>query len=1258
MRLGKSKKTVVLTVLMILVCTANGQTGKSVKYRLGDLKTFYSVSNDGSIIIQYAAEELNVESITSDSGEFYRISIPGHIHSTDPGKPEMPVYSKLISLPEGSDYRIRISNVSTEKVRPSRKIPGKLYPTQPGQIKTDQDEKHHLKIDNRLYRKKGIIQEDTVIIEPVGSLRGTEIASVYIRPVRYNPQSNILEIITSMKIEITFGFKEENTKSVSKVSRTFSTSISKGIINYNKELIPDFSDKPAGMIILTDTAFVKQLQPFIKWKTQQGFNLKILYKGAEFAGTTYQQLKASISGIYNAATEDNPAPDYLLIIGDVNRIPYYGAGGTGNVTDMYYAEFDGNGDYIPEMYVGRLPVSDTTELRRVIQKIIQYEKFQFAGVPHFWGKAFATTGSDAGYASYMNGQVKYSVTNYLIKENKINESHFYYPQADLRKQKDSIMKLINNGTSFINYTGHGDQSGWLHVNIRVADTALLKNKSMYPVIISNACRTATFSNNLSFGNRMVLEKNRGAIAFIGCSNDSYWDEDYYWAVGLGNITDNPSYTGKGLGIFDRFFHTHNEYPSEWYYTLGQINYAGNMSVSASTSSRKKYYWETYNIIGDPSMIPIAGQPDSFKVSLPDTLPNGIKTLTLNAEPFSYIAVSHFDKLWDASFVSASGSVELSMPGISNDSCLVVITGQNRYPLMKTIYFSGLNEKFINLNSTFINDSLGNNNNKADFNENFYLGLTISNLGLKEANNVYAKISTSSPWLIIERDSVMFGTLPHQSQKTLTDRLLLKVKGNVPDMEIATVDVTLKDGDAAKIFKIDIPIHAPQLQILSLVMNDSILGNGDYIADSGETLYLVFKILNKGSSNVSGQLNISSRSTGISILESNVKSGVLKFGQITEVAVTAKLSELLMSGDYIDLSAFLDCDPFVVSRDFTFRMGKIRESFESSSLNTFPWINKSPAPWTITSSDAFEGSFSAKSGTISHNATTSLEIKTYYPAADSIKFRFKISSEPTYDFLSFVLNGKEIFKKSGEVQWSSVSVPVPKGLNKMEWIYKKDQSVTKGSDCAWIDMIDFAISGTVNYIKKDLQVIKIISPAIKDQYGGEIVTAQVVNTGRDIIEGFNLAYSINNRMPVRQFFNVKMNPGADTAVISFSTLADLSRYGIYKMSVYGYGNTDDYLFNDTARVQLENTRITETLSIFPNPVSDKFSISINSQNKDRAKISITSLSGKVLYNTERDLANGPNLFLIEDSKIIPGLYYLNIRGSDINMTVPLIKTRNK
>jgi hypothetical protein len=77
-----------------------------------------------------------------------------------------------------------------------------------------------------------------------------------------------------------------------------------------------------------------------------------------------------------------------------------------------------------------LPVADTTELKTAITKIIQYEKFQFADTNKFYSRAIASAGYDADWASYMNGQVKYAVTNYPDKSERISdEFHFYYPDS-------------------------------------------------------------------------------------------------------------------------------------------------------------------------------------------------------------------------------------------------------------------------------------------------------------------------------------------------------------------------------------------------------------------------------------------------------------------------------------------------------------------------------------------------------------------------------------------------------------------------------------------------------------------------------------------------------------------------------------------------------------------------------------------------------------------------------------------------------------
>ncbi|MDX9811802.1 MAG: C25 family cysteine peptidase, partial [Bacteroidales bacterium] len=756
------KTYLVLPVYFLSTLLAGAQQGNSHRYSFGLKTDMAGIEKDRqSIKIHHRMDGMTLTGIHIDEGDFYRIGAEGYSRTAEPGKPELPVISRLITIQGDASPEIRISNVRSEFISPaSENFRGLLYPAQESETKNLNTVQRKFALDQRIYSSRGFIPSDTVRIEEAGIIRGKKIANLIISPVRYDPSSNRLEIITSMDIDITFKGEDGLLSGVtSEESLLFSETLSKGVLNYSPgDLITGYSDEPVRMIIVTDTIFRKQLEPFLKWKTIKGFRTDVLYKGRDFAATNYLPLKDTLQKLYDHYSMNSVAPEYLLIIGDVSKIPYYG---TGYVSDTYYGEFDGDGDYIPDMFIGRLPVRDTGQLSGVLRKLIEYEMFEFEETNDFYNRALATAGKDENYADHMNGQVKYAVTNYLNESNGITGHHFYYPESFTRK--DSIISLINNGLSFINYSGHGVSSGWLHVEIKTPDIAGLTNRSMYPFIVSNACRTAQYDDSLSFGNKMVVSEGKGAIGFIGCSNDSYWDEDFYWAVGSGTPSSSPEFLTTGAGAYDRLFHTHGESPSEWYYTMGMVNFAGNLSVTASTSSRKKYYWETYTLLGDPSLTPIIGQPSVFTVSLPDTIPNGIRTLSLITDPFAYVAISHRDTLWDASFASPSGAVSLDLPVISDDSCLVVITGQNKIPLFKKIYISPVEKEYINYTLQGINDPQGNDNRKADFGETFYLDLKIGNYGGSDASGISAVISSDSEWISILTDSVYIGTLAAGSE---------------------------------------------------------------------------------------------------------------------------------------------------------------------------------------------------------------------------------------------------------------------------------------------------------------------------------------------------------------------------------------------------------------------------------------------------------------------------------------------------------------
>jgi hypothetical protein len=1014
------------------------------------------------------------------------------------------------------------------------------------------------------------------------------------------------------------------------------------------------------MVILTDTSFARCLEPFIRWKTMKGIRVETLFKGASFAGENYQSIKTTLSDLYNSSSPENPPPEYLLIAGDVNKVPYYG--GADNITDMYYGEYDGNNDYLPELFIGRLPVADTNELKNILSRIISYEKCEFADTNKFYSNALATAGRDAVHYPVLNGQVRYGVENYLTTANGIKEYH-YYSEDISGTTKNQIINLINNGVSLINYTGHGLASGWLikstspdTANFYVSDFGRLVNKDRYPFVIANACYTSRF-NTSSFGNKMVISGSAGAIGYIGCSNESFFDEDFYWAVGTGTPSANPTYATTGLGALDRLFHTHGESPSDWYNTMGQVVYGGNLSVSASTSPLKKYYWETYNLVGDPSLIPVIGTPDTFKINLPDTLPRYIRSYSFISDPFSYIALSRSDTLREASHASPSGSISLDMNGLSDgDSCLLVITGQDKVPLIKTIYFADIDGEFINLAGTEIDDTGGNNNNQADFGETISLDLTISNLGSTDATNLTAAISTTSGLVTITNDSVTFPSLTAGDSVITAGDLSLSVAGDIPDNEIVTIDLVLKDDLVEKRYKIDILLHAPVVDIISMSVDDSETGNNNRAAEPGETVKLIFRVENQGSSNTSGTLSISNLTPGITLLEASKSSGLIEHDKSTDIALTGQVSTEAAFGSTIIINSLLDCNPFIVSRDFDFRVGRIRESFEAASFKVFPWINASSKPWIITSSDVLDGSLAARSGSIPDNASSSLAIIAYYEAADSLVFHYKVSSEKNYDFLIFRINNTEVLRKSGEIPWQRVKFPLPRGLNKMEWVYKKDQNTSSGLDLAMIDKIDFSGTTPVTYIQKDIVAARAVSPStVNKDPGIEPVIIKLLNNGPDTISGFNLAYSVNNGSPVRQYFNEKIIPFGDSLTVTFNSKADLSRFGEYNITMYSYDNEDDYLFNDTLRVSISNDNFDGHLAVSPNPFTDKIELVINSRFNAIARVSLSGYNGKKIMDFSQRVSAGINKgILIGEPRMPVGLYFITVKLPGVTETVPVVK----
>ena len=134
---------------------------------------------------------------------------------------------------------------------------------------------------------------------------------------------------------------------------------------------------------------------------------------------------------------------------------------------------------------------------------------------------------------------------------------------------------------------------------------------------------------------------------------------------------------------------------------------------------------------------------------------------------------------------------------------------------------------------------------------------------------------------------------------------------------------------------------------------------------------------------------------------------------------------------------------------------ISDGFESGDFSGAGWEHGSPA-WTIDNTDSETGTYSA-TATGLNGQETSLRLRVIC-GEGQVQFSRKVSSEASYDYLRFYLDGELAASWSGELDWLTVAFSVSAGLHDFRWVYEKDVSDAAGDDRAWIDDVSWPDQG--------------------------------------------------------------------------------------------------------------------------------------------------------------------------------------------------------
>ncbi len=1060
----------------------------------------------------------------ADKKLFLRINLPqGSVLSGLAGQPSLPSLSGLIGLPGSEQAQIRITSLDTQRVDISAYDSALIIPNLPSARKNTSGELPFY-IDSIAYAIDTLSGKPLIEVSSAGTMRGSMLGRITVNPFRYNPVKNLLQVVTHLSAEIIFPEGTAAPYSNLKFASPAFHSLFRDRINALKSASPLPGQHPMKYVILSDPSFRSALQPFIQWKTQQGFKVIEVYKGSPGVGTTAADMKAYLKSLYLSATEDDPAPSYLLIVGDNEQIPAFYSSSYGHYTDLYYAEYDGGDDYIPDVFYGRFSAIDSQTLANQVEKTVEYEKYLFPDPSFLDSAILISTGNDGHGEEWGNGQINYESNLYFNAANGIFAYSYLYPASALKS--NDIILHINNGSGFVNYTGHGYPTYWESPYFGVGNINALTNSHKYPLVVSNGCVTNYFMEPVCFGEALLRGKDKGAIGHIGCTDDSYWDEDYYWAVGSGPIVSNPTYEETKLGAFDRTFHTHGEPRIEWYPAQGQMTFAGNLAVQESGSRRARYYWEIYHLLGDPSLMVYYGRPKDLQASFPLKLPAGANQLILHTEPESYAGLSLRDSLLNAAACDSSGILALRFnPVKTGDTLMLVITKQNRKPLIVRIPVYASQDPFITLQAYAIASEDKDPDGRAENGETLGLNVQIRNVGASVARNIALSLTSSDPWVTISDSAAAWKYLDAATSAVVPGAFILSVKTEAPDQHIIPLDLHMSDRsghtwDARFSLQVNTPVLLPGPGQLS----DSAGGNGDGWPQPGENVEVTIPVTNAGHGSMEpSELKVTSASPGLQMINNFFRLSKLEPDSTCHALFSLHICDTLRAGASQSFTVSLDTAGVHLSKIITLYPGGYNEDFETGTLNKLPWKNTGSAGWYVTNASPLSGNYTARSGKITDNQYTEMAVTLYITDTGNIRFTYKVSSEDYYDFLYFYVDSQQRLNVSGQTGILEFADTVSPGWHTFRWRYQKDMAYSYGSDCAWVDNIVFPPSILSPFTDAGLK--SIIYPSADSLYFAPVFpVAEVRNYGSLPIDSMKLIYRMNDTLMIQETLKLRILPG--------------------------------------------------------------------------------------------------------------------------------------
>ena len=1195
------KKFGLLTAAFLMIGLLFGTQVMAQHIELGAAKSAQSCANvtDEGFTASFSFSSIDATDVTTEKGVFSNITMDNTYPSGMIGEPSLPSANKLIAVPYGvNNVTVEVKNYSTKVYSLADFGIKKLYPQQPQVFKNQKPEDVPFVYNEKAYAVKGFVERPIAEVNIQGTMRGVQVGALTINPVQYDPANNSIRVYNDIELEVHYS-QYDKTASYNEFERTFSpyfAGIYKQLFNWRDDVYdqhPDLWQAPVKMLVIANRMFEEALQEWLAWKTTKGIYVNTFY--TDEIGTSASAIKAKIQEEFG-----KDAPTFLMIVGDKDQVApgVASADQTHCVSDLPYSSIDG--DEFPDMFHSRLSAVNAAQLSAMLNKALEYEQYTMPD-PSYLNNALLIAGEDSGYGVTVGRPTIWYATNYYYNaehgfENVYEFSHGTYTNC---------YSYLSTGVGFANYTAHGSQESWADPSFTVSNVNSLTNEHKYFVAVGNCCQSGDWGYGTCFGEAMVRAENKGAYAYIGSCPNTTWYNDYYFGVGATNHYSGtmPTYEETTMGMYDAIWE------DDAYNTVCSMLFVGNLACNAANNlgyemhSPTLYYWQAYHVLGDGSIMPFRVQPTQNNVSHLPTLPIGMDFFTVSAEPGSYVGISKDGVLYGAGLIGESGSADIPIvPITSGGDVTICVTHPRHIPYLNNIPAAALNGAYIAVDNVQCEQSLVTG---------AYVTPTVSlkNVGSQAANDINVELSTESEYIEMVLSNATIPSIAPDAVYEIADAFAFNVDVNIPNNTRVRFVLTCTSGEDVWESNFNLTFGAPEFVVPNITNTELVAGNNATIT---------FDITNAGSADANECIfEVYSSSNDITISDNTYTIPSIAAGQTYSLPVNIAINNSVENGSTYEITYLMTSGHYSVAGNYIISVGHVVDGFESGfTLNN--WQFSGSSQWTIENSGAYSGTSCAKSGSITHNQQSDLILTAEILADGEISFYKKVSSESNWDKLYFYIDNIELGNWSGNESWSQVSYPVTVGTHTFKWSYAKDYSQSSGSDCAWIDDIQFPPTS----ITLALDPVTDLEAAVSEN--------QVVLT-------WTASEGATN-------YVIRRN-GEEIASLAGTSYEDNVEDGIYTYSVIatdgnGHSSSPKFVTVSVGTVGVEET-VLESVSIYPNPVSN--TLFVNCGNTEFSYEMYNGMGQKVANG----IATGNAQISVNDMN--KGVYFLRLTsGTQVRM----------